>query len=39
VGGKRLIEKMKLERKLLDRIIGLLLMGLALWQLFKLLHE
>ncbi len=38
IGGKRLVEKMKLERKLLDRIIGLLLIGLAAWQLFKLTH-
>lgn len=39
IGGKRIIEKMKLERKLIDRSIGLLLIGLALWQLFKLLHK
>jgi threonine/homoserine/homoserine lactone efflux protein len=39
VGGKRLVEQMKLERKLLDRIIGVLLMSLAIWQLFKLLHH
>ncbi len=39
VGGKKLVETMKLERKLLDRIIGLLLISLAFWQLFKLLHH
>jgi threonine/homoserine/homoserine lactone efflux protein len=39
VGGKRLVEQMKLERKLLDRLIGILLISLAVWQLFKLLHE
>ena len=39
VGGKKLIEHLKLERKLLDRIIGLILIGLAVLQLFKLLHK
>jgi len=39
VGGKKLVENMKLERKMIDRIIGLLLMGLAVLQLFKLLHK
>ncbi len=39
VGGKKLVENMKLERKILDRIIGVLLMGLAVLQLFKLLHH
>ena len=39
VGGKKLVEVMKLERKLLERIIGLLLIGLALLQLFKILHH
>ena len=39
VGGKKLVEWLKLERKLLDRIIGLVLIGLALLQLFKLLHR
>jgi threonine/homoserine/homoserine lactone efflux protein len=38
VGGKKLVEWLKLERKLLDRMIGLLLIGLAVWQLVKLLH-
>ena len=39
VGGKKLVENMKLERKILDRIIGVLLIGLAVLQLFKLLHK
>ena len=39
IGGKKVVETMKLERKLLDRIIGLLLISLAFWQLFKLLHH
>ena len=39
VGGKKLVEVMKLEQKLLERIIGLLFIGLALLQLFKLLHH
>jgi threonine/homoserine/homoserine lactone efflux protein len=38
VGGKKLVEWLKLERKLLDRFIGLLLIGLAIWQLYKVLH-
>jgi threonine/homoserine/homoserine lactone efflux protein len=38
VGGKKLIENMKLERKIIDRIIGLLLIGLAVLQLLKLFH-
>ena len=39
VGGRKLIENMKLERKVLDRIIGVILIGLAILQLFKLLHK
>ena len=39
VGGKRLLEKLNVERKLLDRIIGAILIALAFWQLFKLLHH
>lgn len=38
-GGKKLIEEMKLERRLIDRIIGVLLIALAFWQLFKLFHK
>lgn len=38
-GGKRVVEKLKLERRFLDKIIGVLLIGLALWQLFKLLWK
>ena len=39
VGGKKLVETMKLERKLLERMIGILFIVLAFWQLFKLLHK
>ena len=39
VGGKKLVENMKLERKILDRIIGAILIGLAVLQLFKLLRH
>ena len=38
VGGKKLVLKLKLERKIMDRFIGLLLISLSLWQLFHLLH-
>jgi threonine/homoserine/homoserine lactone efflux protein len=38
VGGKKLVEKLKLERKVLDRIVGVLLIGLAVWQLCRLIY-
>jgi len=38
IGGKKLIEFLKLERKLMDRVIGLVLLTLAVFQLLKLLH-
>ncbi len=39
VGGKKLVEKMKLERKFLNRVIGIILISLGLLQLLKLLHK
>jgi len=39
VGGKKMIELLKLERRLIDRAIGVVLMALAVWQLFKILHK
>ena len=38
VGGKKLVLKLKLERKIMDRFIGVLLIGLSLWQLCHLLY-
>jgi threonine/homoserine/homoserine lactone efflux protein len=39
IGGRKLVETLKLERKLLDRIVGSILILLAVLQLFKLLHK
>jgi threonine/homoserine/homoserine lactone efflux protein len=39
IGGRKLVETMKLERKLLDRMVGSILMLLAVLQLIKLLHK
>lgn len=39
VGGKRLVEKMQLEQKVVDRFIGGLFLFLAGWQLFQLLRK
>jgi hypothetical protein len=38
VGGKKLVEKLKVERKLLDRIIGVLLISLSFIELYKILY-
>ncbi|HWB64571.1 MAG TPA: LysE family transporter [Chitinophagales bacterium] len=38
-GGKALVEKLNLNRVLLNRVIGILLLALALWELFKVLFS
>ena len=37
IAGKKIVEKLKLERVVLDKLIGILLMALACWELYKLL--